>query len=525
MKKRVIGQTLKCVSEESALLMCAIFSSSIRSGVFCLETGTLCRNFSVFKRPKSNIPFQGKSDYRISKTIKHAYQMEGIKNYSCFKFSEYDCIGFDLDNTLCEYKIASSVKMEYDGLSEYLVKEKCYDGHYLLKPLDKEDIDFFQKGLIIDFMRGNLVQISKDGVILKASHGTNMMSISDIMTAYGEERKWDVAQEFTSDILSARNGPLEDKMRSLLDYFDMPASLVFARIVDSLDEKLGRAADFYNIWPDVLDGLVYMYKREHFAQDKGGFFPWIKSDPNKYINKCDPKVKEWLRKAKSSKITFLLTGSNVDYASFTARQCLGDDWASLFHTVVCYARKPGFFIGGRPFIDVKGVTEGDPITAADLRFDKIYSQGNWQELYQFFSRKLGKKNPKCVYVGDNLIQDIYVPSEYTKLDTVVMSEELSAEGMANEASCRHSSPDILKSKYWGSYFIDEDSMTETLWGSIIKEYTKMCVPSMTYIAERPLDFEYSIFSKNLSNEENLFGFYPSYPEILSKQQKVAKTVQ
>lgn len=524
MKKRVFGQTLKCFSKESGLLMCAIISSSIRSGGFCFKTGTLCRNFSVLKRPKPNLPFNANCDCRIPKTVRHIHEMEGVKNYSSFRFSEYDCIGFDLDNTLCEYNLSSSVKMEYDALSQYLVKEKGYDGQYLLKPLNEEDIDFFQKGLIIDFMRGNLVQISKDGVILKASHGTKMMTISDIMSSYGGERKWHVAQEFTSDILSAWNGPLEDKMRSLLDYFDMPASLVFARIVDSLDEKLGRAADIYNIWPDVLDGLVYMYKREHFAQNKGGYFSEFKSDPNKYVSKCDPKVKEWLRKVKSSKITFLLTGSNVDFASTTARHCLGADWASLFHVVVCYARKPGFFIGGRPFIDVKGVTESDPIVAADLSFHKIYSQGNWQELYQFFSRKLGKKNPKCVYFGDNLIQDIYVPSEYTKLDTVVVSEELSAEGMTNVSQCRHPSSDFVKSKFWGSYFIDEGSMIETLWGSIIKEYTKLCIPSMMYIAERPLGFEYNTFSKNLSNEENLLGYYPSYPEVLLKQQKVAKTV-
>ena len=40
-----------------------------------------------------------------------------------------------------------------------------------------------------------------------------------------------------------------------------------------------------------------------------------------------------------------MTGSNVDFASFTASNSLGEKWQSLFDIVGCFARKPGLFTG------------------------------------------------------------------------------------------------------------------------------------------------------------------------------------
>lgn len=64
-----------------------------------------------------------------------------------FKFSDYDCIGFDLDNTLARYKVGNMIEMEYDIVSKYLIQKKGFSEKHLSKPLDH---NFIMKGLIID---------------------------------------------------------------------------------------------------------------------------------------------------------------------------------------------------------------------------------------------------------------------------------------------------------------------------------------------------------------------------------------
>lgn len=406
------------------------------------------------------------------------------------RLGDYDCIGFDLDNTLCEYNISSSVQMEYNVLAEFLVKQKGYDTS-LLQPLDSNAIDFLQKGLIIDFARGNILKIGENGVIIKASHGTNLLTEEEIIIAYGENKKWQVTSEFSRNLLVAWDGPLSEKMRALLDYFDMPAALAYARIIDSLGDKFGKSEDASNIWLDVKDGLINMYNRDHFVDGRGDYFKNIKSAPHKFIKKCDTQVVEWLNKIKETRVTFLITGSNCDFASLTAETCLGENWKNLFDIVICYARKPGFFVGCRPFVRLEKFKETSVIGGTDLEFGQMYSQGNWQELYKLFSRKTKKQQPRCLYFGDNLIQDIYTPSEYTKCDTVAIVEELNLDqkDMSQDYSQNQSSQKILQSIFWGSYFYDNKKQLNTIWGSVIKKNAKMCIPSLSILAQDLLNHE------------------------------------
>lgn len=428
-----------------------------------------------------------------------------------FRLCDYDCIGFDLDNTVCRYKLAQMVKLEYEVLAEYLVTQKGYNAEYLMKPLEGS-LDFLQKGLVFDFHRGNILKLGGNGYISKGSHGTRFLTDIDIEDIYGPHRKWNMSVAFCQDMLEAWNGPMSERIRTVSDYFDMPAALVFGRIVDSLDAKEGNKLDSYNVWPDILDGLVYMFKRENFSSDEGGYFPALKKNPGMYINKCSSNVINWLKHIKDSKIVFLLTGSHVDFTSFTATYSLGVDWRDLFNVVLCYARKPGFFTGARPFIKLHGVTEIDPVNVEDLEFGNMYSQGNWQDLYQFLSKKTGLQHPKCLYVGDNLIQDIYVPSSYTKCDTVAVIEELGAEGMNGNDRYFYSDYSVIVSRGWGSYFeIKEKHLTgNSFWSDIIKKHSKICVPDLDVLASLPLTFEFHMFSEGEEKSDYL-GYYPGYP--------------
>lgn len=427
---------------------------------------------------------------------------------SVFRLGDYDCIGFDLDNTICRYKLAQIVKLEYKVLAEYLVTQKGYNADYLMEPLEGT-LDFLQKGLVFDFHRGNVLKLGSNGYISKGSHGTSFLTDTEIESIYGPDRKWDISVAFCQDMLEAWNGPLSERIRTVTDYFDMPAVVVFGRIVDSLDAREGNKLESYNVWPDILDGLAYMYRRENFSSNEGGYFPALKKNPEMYINKCSSNVINWLKQIRDSKIVFLLTGSNVDFASFTATHSLGENWRDLFHTVLCYTRKPGFFTDAKPFIKLDGVTEVDPVNFEDLEFGNIYSQGNWQDLYHFLSKKTGLQHPKCLYVGDNLIQDIYVPSLHRKCDTVAVIEELGAEGMKSNDSYFHSDASVIVSSGWGSYFGTKET-GNSFWSDVIKNHSKVCVPDLDVLAKLPLTFEFHMFSEGEEKSDYL-GYYPGYP--------------
>lgn len=413
-----------------------------------------------------------------------------------FCLADYDAIGFDLDNTVVRYRVANMVQMEYNVLVDFLTQQRGYSGRHLHRPLH-EDQDLLQKGLVVDFERGNLLRINREGVVLQASHGRKLLTRDEIRAVYGEACQWPVGQHFAENILGAWNGPMSEKLRNLLDYFDMPSSVLFARIVDTLDEDNGgRPLAKYDIWPDILAGLMHIYSREHF-DEKSNYFQALKCNPERFVYEVRPEVVAWLRELRKHKTTFLLTGSHRDFAEFTSSYALAGQakWEDLFDVIVCFARKPGFFTEERPFVRLEGHTEVGPVTERhELRLGtQFYTQGNTRDLLHMLQEKCGLADPKVLYVGDNLIQDVYTPSEMAKWDTVAVVEELLAEHRPGEGESEIPlDGKLLGASQWGSYFraAGEDSF----WFDMMKRHARICVPSLETLAKRPLDHQYKAFS-------------------------------
>jgi 5' nucleotidase family len=138
-----------------------------------------------------------------------------------------------------------------------------------------------------------------------------------------------------------------------------------------------------SIWGDILEGLVFIFNHH---DDGGGYFKELNNHPENYLNLCTPEVIEWLKSLKKSKkILFLLTGSDMAYATFAASLTMGPEWKELFDIVISFAKKPGFFSSNRPFLSLKNQIESDPVenltNLADKGFVSV-SQGNWQELME-----------------------------------------------------------------------------------------------------------------------------------------------
>lgn len=460
--------------------------------VFAAGSGSVEANLNSHRRPFTNSTM---SPQQQQATV------AGNGNYFCL--NDYHAVGFDLDNTIVRYQVANMVQMEYNTLVEFLVQERGYSGRLLNRPMH-EDEDLLQKGLVVDFARGNLVRINRQGTILSACHGRKLLKREEIRAVYGPTCQWSVGKSFAENILGAWNGPMSQKLRNLLDYFDMPTSMIFARIVDTLDEDQGggRPLPEYNIWPDILDALMHIYSREHFDQ-KSDYFQAIKCNPGRFIYKIRPEVVAWLKELRKHKTTFLLTGSHRDFAEFTSSYALDGQarWEELFDVIVCFARKPGFFTEQRPFVHLDGHTETDPAKSREeLKVQtQFFTQGNTEDLLYMLKQKCGdEEEPRVVYVGDNLIQDVYTPSAMAKWDTVAVVEELLAEQKlpAGEEHPILLDGKLLGASQWGSYFKADNE--DSFWFDMIKRHARICVPSLETLAKRPLEHKYKAFGETSS---------------------------
>ncbi|XP_019754892.1 5'-nucleotidase domain-containing protein 1 [Dendroctonus ponderosae] len=443
-------------------------------------------NISNSKRVK--VMFNsGKQEIKCySSTISDSTRSKGFA-HNYFRFTDYDCLGFDLDNTLARYKVGAMIEMEYDILANFLVDNKGYSAKHLLKPLDH---NFIIKGLIVDDENGNLLRISGDGTIIQATHGTKILTQQEVKSYYPNLR-WRATDLFAEDPLQTWNGPYSEKMRTLLDYYDVIVSLIFARAVNSIDED-NSDRKLYNIWPDLLAALQDMFTREHFQNEKGKYFAEIKANPHTYYYKCSNHLIRWLNDLKAKgKILFLITGSYVDFATHTASHTIGENWRDMFDIVISYAKKPGFFTDHKDFISLDGFKEGEALKIDDLKLGGIYTQGNWNDLKTFLETHSKLSNPRFLYIGDNLVQDIYTPHVYAGCDTVTVCEELEAEGVYGHEKW-HPDEQFLCSTVWGSYFKSKDTGQMTNWYDIMKKHSKFFVPSLEYVATFPVDHQFKI---------------------------------
>ena len=67
---------------------------------------------------------------------------------------DYDCIGFDLDHTLCRYNIGPMIRFEYDLLAAFLVEKRGYDPSIKQKTFDSE-AEFVCKVCISYYYKSN----------------------------------------------------------------------------------------------------------------------------------------------------------------------------------------------------------------------------------------------------------------------------------------------------------------------------------------------------------------------------------
>ncbi|KAM9778533.1 5'-nucleotidase domain-containing protein 1 [Syngnathus typhle] len=451
-----------------------------------------------------------------------------------FSLLDSDVIGFDLDHTLCRYHLKETSKLIYESFARYLVEHKGYDKDLL--NLTPATWDFCFKGLVVDLEDGNLVKLSEDGTVLRATHGTTDLSTEEIIKHYGPKREWKHFNSLNTSFARSAKYYLYD------NYFDLPGALLCGRIVDMLHKRGNEVnSDF---WKDMVAAIDYNYNTSAFREDAGTYFPNVKRDPGRYLQTCSESVKTWLSSMKNAgKVLLLITSSHSDYCRLICEHILGKDFEELFDIIITNALKPGFFSlkpQQRSFKNlVNDVEESEDMPSLDK--PGWYSQGNWMHLHELLKTMTGKAEPKVVYFGDSMRSDMFPASSFGKWETVMIVEEMEGEGVPKSDAAKSNEAQVepqekkgkfeesmkspsTKSNQWGSYFVDvhrsggeDEEIQKLTWCChCIHKYSTMAIPSVEHIANLPLDYKFPRFSpdKPCTN-----GYFPRPPDSLLKRCK------
>ncbi|CAB4070358.1 unnamed protein product [Lepeophtheirus salmonis] len=122
-----------------------------------------------------------------------------------------------------------------------------------------------------------------------------------------------------------------------------------------------------------------MFTRTQFAADRGGYFPEVKANPEKYILKRRPEFRDWLKMLRQNgKFLYVITGSHYDFASHVASYALGEDWKELFDIVIFFCKKAFFFVENPSLLALgRSKKEIESFRGwEDLETGEYYSQGN-----------------------------------------------------------------------------------------------------------------------------------------------------
>lgn len=142
-----------------------------------------------------------------------------------------------MDHTLCRYNVGNLGRLVYELLADYLIKEKGYDPAIRCRSFD-DDVHLITKGLTLDCDRGNLLRLGCDGVVLAACHGSRRLTDAEIEKTYGRCRRKHPGKDYIQHLREFGPQKLVEfspLLHCFMDYFDIAAPMLCARIVDVLD--------------------------------------------------------------------------------------------------------------------------------------------------------------------------------------------------------------------------------------------------------------------------------------------------
>lgn len=401
---------------------------------------------------------------------------KAIPSSSMFIFDKATWIGFDMDHTLVKYNIKNLLELTHECCVRYLVDTAKYDKSLLKVPYDH---NFLVKGIIVDKELGNFLKLDARRRVIKATHGKIPIDDETILQLYPTPLDF--------------RGLTSKRFWCCTSYFEMAFIHMYAVLVNWIDDRIDSGGTtqltkpqwYARINRDIFRAVVLSYGS---GWEKGHYFPELLKNTAKYIEKGDD-TKKFLQNLRNKCKLFLLTNSDWQYVDLLMTFTFGSDWTSLFDLILLSARKPYFWVLDRPFYEVTGGVVGKE-TVTRLQEGKIYTGGNLKHLNEFFGPKA-----TVIYVGDDLVSDVFVQNYYSKWHTIAIVEEL--ERLEKSQATNHTirsatqkpqsetyrTDAIAESPTFGSFFFTDDKQaTLTYWAYILHHYTSLYLPFVGRLA-------------------------------------------
>jgi len=320
-------------------------------------------------------------------------------------------IGYDMDYTLVEYQVEEFERKVF----EY-ARTRFLSMGWPVEEL-RFDPSMVARGLVIDTELGNVVKANRFGFVKKAMHGTQILD-------YNHQR-----QAYAHTILDLS----EVRWVFLNTLFALSEGCLYAQMVELLDQgRLHGVMGYADLYAKVRAAV----DAQHF---EGRLKAEIVSDPERYVV-LDPKAALTLMDQKvSGKKLLLITNSDWNYTSFMMAYAFdrflpeGMHWRDLFELVIVSARKPDFFTGHHPFLEV--VTEEGLLKPCQgaLRKGQAYYGGS----AALVEAQLELSGDELLYVGDHMFGDVHVSKSVLRWRTALVLRELEEEVAALEAFRGH----------------------------------------------------------------------------------------
>lgn len=306
-------------------------------------------------------------------------------------------MGFDMDHTLAVYDTDNFNLLCFELALDRLVRDKGYPE--AVRSV-RWDPDAAIRGLLVDKRLGNLLKVDAHGHITRVRHGFRFLEKDERRNLYPRGR--------------IRIG--SGRYRIFDTLFDLPEGSLYASIIDlaehgALDLGRSRRALFDDI-RETVDTL----------HADGSLKSRIVADLDRYFLR-DPDLVSTLRRHREvgTKL-FLLTNSEADYTAAVMDHLVGGprgSWEDLFDLVVCFARKPGFFVARGP---------GQPVPAGEIpRMPNLRSICYVGGDAFFLERKLGCRGDGILYWGDHTYGDILRSKQSVGWRTAMIVPEVEEE--------------------------------------------------------------------------------------------------
>jgi len=318
-----------------------------------------------------------------------------------------------MDYTLAVYKSPLFESITYDLAINQLIKLGYPEEISKLK----YDPSFPIRGLFVDTLLGNFLEVDSFRFIYQAVHGKKSLTSSQRREAYPS------SQVPPEDI-----GTRYFMMNTLFNLVDacLFSDLVeFYENLDGADEGFSEMSGFTftNLFSDIRKAVDTVH---HNGELKDKTIEMVEQLVDR-----TPKLSILLdRLSKSGKKTFLLTNSGYSYTERLMSYLLNGfseekpNWKDYFDYIIVAAKKPSFFSSGTALREVN--LETGTLSVKNItKFEKgkVYNGGSMS----VFSRLSGSVGQDVLYVGDHIFSDVIVSKKQHRWRNLLVIRELADE--------------------------------------------------------------------------------------------------